>query len=78
MNFPRLFANSVLVTAVGATIKLVLAVLSAYALVFIRFPFKRVIFMFILAALMVPAQVSMLPNYNLISGMGGVLSLIHI
>lgn len=72
VNFPRLFANSVLVTAVGATIKLVLAVLSAYALVFIRFPFKRVIFMFILAALMVPAQVSMLPNYILISGMGGV------
>ncbi|SES00953.1 sn-glycerol 3-phosphate transport system permease protein [Propionibacterium cyclohexanicum] len=72
VNFPRLFLNSVLVTVVGAGIKLVLAVTSAYALVFVRFPLKRVIFVAMLAALMVPPQVSLLPNYVLIAGMGGV------
>ncbi|MFT8395540.1 carbohydrate ABC transporter permease [Propionibacterium sp.] len=72
VNFPRLFMNSVIVTAVGAGIKLCLAVTSAYALVFLHFPFKRVIFLGMLAALMVPPQVSLLPNYVFIAGLGGV------
>ncbi|MEI2278752.1 carbohydrate ABC transporter permease [Paenarthrobacter ilicis] len=69
--FARFFANSLIVTVVGATIKVILAILTAYALVFVRFPFKNVIFVLILVALMVPAQVSILPNYILIAGMGG-------
>ncbi|BCW04228.1 carbohydrate ABC transporter permease [Arthrobacter sp. NtRootA1] len=70
--FARFFLNSVIVTVIGSTIKCVLAVFTAYALVFIRFPFKRVIFLLILVALMVPPQVSVLPNYVLIAGMGGL------
>lgn len=69
--FPRLFFNSALVTTIGAGIKVVLAITTAYALAFVRFPFKRVIFVAILAALMVPPQVSLLPNYVLITGLGG-------
>lgn len=70
--FARFFLNSVIVTVVGSTIKCILAVFTAYALVFVRFPFKRVIFLLILVALMVPPQVSVLPNYVLIAGMGGL------
>ncbi|MDP5228053.1 MULTISPECIES: carbohydrate ABC transporter permease [Arthrobacter] len=69
--FGRFFANSLIVTAVGSTVKVVLAILTAYALVFVDFPFKNVVFVLILVALMVPAQVSILPNYILIAGMGG-------
>ncbi|WP_423182050.1 carbohydrate ABC transporter permease [Arthrobacter sp. NyZ413] len=69
--FGRFFLNSLIVTVVGATVKVILAILTAYALVFVRFPFKNVIFVVILVALMVPAQVSILPNYILIAGMGG-------
>ncbi|MCW1250151.1 carbohydrate ABC transporter permease [Acaricomes phytoseiuli] len=69
--FARFFLNSVIVTVIGSTIKVVLAILTAYALVFVRFPFKRVIFIAILVALMVPPQVAILPNYVLISGLGG-------
>jgi sn-glycerol 3-phosphate transport system permease protein len=69
--FGRLFFNSVLVTAVGAVIKVVLAVLTAYALVFVRFPGKKIIFALVLATLMVPPQVSLLPNYVLITDLGG-------
>jgi len=69
--FPRLFLNSAIVTVLGAGIKVVLAVLTAYALVFIRFPAKRWIFGAILVTLMVPPQVSLLPNYLLITGLGG-------
>lgn len=70
--FARFFLNSVIVTVVGSTIKCILAIFTAYALVFVRFPFKRVIFLLILVALMVPPQVSVLPNYVLIAGMGGL------
>ncbi len=69
---PRFFLNSVIVTTIGASIKVLLAIFTAYALVFVRFPFKRVIFVLILVALMVPPQVSILPNYVLIAGLGGV------
>lgn len=69
--FGQFFLNSTIVTVVGSGIKVVLAILTAYALVFVRFPFKKVIFVLILVALMVPPQVSILPNYILIAGMGG-------
>lgn len=69
--FGQFFLNSLIVTAVGSTVKVILAVLTAYALVFVRFPFKNAIFVLILVALMVPPQVSILPNYILIAGMGG-------
>jgi len=69
--FGQFFLNSTIVTVVGAGIKVLLAILTAYALVFVRFPFRNVIFVLILVALMVPPQVSILPNYILIAGMGG-------
>ncbi len=70
--FGRFFLNSVLVTAVGAAIKVVLAIHTAYGLVFVKFPFKNVIFVAILVALMVPPQVAILPNYVLIAGLNGL------
>lgn len=69
--FGRFFLNSTIVTVAGSTIKVLLAILTAYALVFVRFPFKKIIFVLILVALMVPPQVSILPNYILIAGLGG-------
>jgi len=63
--------NSVVVTVIGATVKVVLAVTTAYALVFIRVPGANIIFLGILVALMVPPEVSMLPNYLTITALGG-------
>jgi len=72
IDIGQLFLNSAIVTAVGSVVKVILAVTTAYALVFVRFPLKRVIFVGILVALMVPPQVSLVPNYVLIAGLGGV------
>ncbi|MGQ7352331.1 carbohydrate ABC transporter permease [Quadrisphaera oryzae] len=69
--FPRLFVNSIIVTTVGAGLKVVLAVCCAYALVFVRFRFSRAVFFLVLATLMVPSQVSLLPNFVLVSSLGG-------
>ncbi|MDR5712829.1 carbohydrate ABC transporter permease [Nesterenkonia flava] len=63
--------NSIYVTAIGSIIKVLLAITTAYALVFIRVPGANLIFLGILVALMVPAEVSMLPNYLTITGLGG-------
>lgn len=71
LPFGRFFLNSVIVTAVGAGLKVILAVMTAYGLVFCEFPGKKIVFWAILATLMVPPQVTVLPNYVLISGMGG-------
>ncbi len=67
----RLFLNSFFVTAIAAVIKVTLAITSAYALVFINVPFKNIIFMAILVALMVPPEAALLPNYLTIAGAGG-------
>lgn len=72
IDFPQLFLNTVIVTAIGATVKLVLACTSAYAFAFLHLPGRKIIFILVLVALMVPAQVSLVPNYVLISQLGGV------
>lgn len=71
VDFPRLFLNSTVVTVVGATLKLLLALTTAYGIVYVDFPFKKLVFGAILVALMVPAQVSLVPNYVLIAALGG-------
>ncbi|MEU6697022.1 carbohydrate ABC transporter permease [Pseudonocardia sp. NPDC046786] len=71
LPFGRVFANSVLVTAVGSVIKVALAVCTAYGLVFVRFPGRNLIFAGLLVTLMVPPQVALLPNYTLITSLGG-------
>ncbi|WP_099332229.1 carbohydrate ABC transporter permease [Actinomyces minihominis] len=67
----RVLMNSVIVTVVGAGIKVLLAITTAYALVFIDIPFRNVIFLGILVALMVPPEAALLPNYMTISALGG-------
>jgi sn-glycerol 3-phosphate transport system permease protein len=69
--FPRLFLNSAIVTVIGAGLKVILAVITAYALVFVRFPGKKYVFWAVLATLMVPPQVSVVPNFTFISSLGG-------
>ncbi|OAV59888.1 carbohydrate ABC transporter permease [Enteractinococcus helveticum] len=67
----QVFLNSIITTAVGSCIKVLLAITTAYALVFINVRFKNVIFLGILVALMVPPEVAILPNYLTISALGG-------
>jgi sn-glycerol 3-phosphate transport system permease protein len=67
----RVFLNSVVVTFIGAAIKVFLAITTAYALVFIEVPFRNAIFLGILVALMVPPEAAMLPNFLSISAIGG-------
>ncbi|HXY46233.1 MAG TPA: carbohydrate ABC transporter permease [Acidimicrobiales bacterium] len=46
------------------------SVLAAYGFTFVRFPFKRILFAVCLASLMVPAEVTIIPNYQTIAAFG--------
>jgi sn-glycerol 3-phosphate transport system permease protein len=61
--FDRFYVNSVITTLAGTGLELINATLSAYALAFLRFPKKNLVFVILLTALMVPSQVTILPNY---------------
>ena len=61
--FGRYYFNSLFTTFAGAGLEIINATLTAYALAFLRFPGKNVIFIILLAALMIPSQVTILPNY---------------
>ncbi len=70
--FERFFINSVITTVGGSGLELINGVLTAYALVFLRFPRKNLVFLTVLAALMVPVQITIIPNYVLVADLGWV------
>jgi sn-glycerol 3-phosphate transport system permease protein len=70
--FGRFYLNTIITTLFGVALEVVNAVLTAYALVFIRFPGRNIIFVVLLAALMVPIHVTILPNYLTIASLGWV------
>jgi len=62
--------NSVFISSAVTFLSLLTAVLAAYAFAFVRFPFKKVLFLLVLAVLMMPTQVSIVPLYVTISRLG--------
>ncbi|MGN2635121.1 carbohydrate ABC transporter permease [Nocardia takedensis] len=70
LPFWTFLRNSLIVTGVVAAVKFVLGVFSAYGLVFLRFPGKTLLFLIIIAALMVPNQITVISNYALVAQWG--------
>jgi multiple sugar transport system permease protein len=58
------FINSVITTAGAVALLLVISSLAGFALAMLRFPFRRLIFLVILASLMIPVQVVLVPFYR--------------
>jgi sn-glycerol 3-phosphate transport system permease protein len=70
--FGNFFLNSLITTVVGAGLKIMLGLTTAYAVVFLEFPFKKIVFGVVVFALLVPQQIVIIPNYTLISGLGWI------
>ena len=66
--FDRFYLNSFITTLLGAGAEIIMAVTTAYALVFVRFPKRDWVFVLLLLALMVPEEVVLVPNYLTIAG----------
>ena len=64
-QFPRYLLNSVIVAAITVTSVLLTSSLAGYAFAKFEFPGKRILFVMVLATLMIPFQVRVIPLYVL-------------
>lgn len=66
----RWILNSFIVASISTVLYLIVVSFAAYALVFIDFRFKNLIFNLILASMMIPGIVTFVPMYNLMEAFG--------
>lgn len=71
-NILRWFANSLLVACVGTAISILTASTAGYAFARMRFPGRSVLFWSFLAMLMIPGEVTLIPQYMLLAKIGWV------
>jgi sn-glycerol 3-phosphate transport system permease protein len=66
----RLLINSTIMALAIAVGKIIISLLSAYAIVFFRFPGRMVFFWLIFITLMLPVEVRILPTYKVMVDLG--------
>jgi len=72
VNVPvlRMLANSLVMAVAIAVGKIVISLLSAYAIVYFRFPFRMLCFWTIFITLMLPVEVRIVPTYEVVASFG--------
>ncbi|MBA3520775.1 MAG: sn-glycerol-3-phosphate ABC transporter permease UgpE [Rhizobiales bacterium] len=70
VSVSRLLFNTTVVALAIAVGKIVISILSAYAIVFFRFPLRMVFFWMIFITLMLPVEVRIVPTYRVIVNLG--------
>ncbi|ALF09924.1 carbohydrate ABC transporter permease [Parageobacillus thermoglucosidasius] len=68
--FPRWLLNSTIIAVTVTVLNLLFNSMAGYALARLQFPGKKPLFIIILAVLMIPAQVTMIPNYLILKQLG--------
>lgn len=68
--FPKWFLNSFMVAVTGTIVNIFINTMAGYALSRLTFPGREKIYYLLLALLMVPAQVLLIPNYLLMQSFG--------
>lgn len=78
-NFVKIFSvepfgmytvNSLLVSISATMLQLIIAMLASYAFSVLRFPGKNFLFLLVLAVLMMPSQVAIIPLYSIMAKLG--------
>ncbi|MGV3551587.1 carbohydrate ABC transporter permease [Rhizobium sp.] len=64
------FLNSVVTTAGAVALLLIVSSLAGFAFAMLRFPYRKLLFIVILASLMIPVQVVLVPFYRTIVTLG--------
>jgi len=70
LPFTHLFANTVMMTAARTAGQVIFCSLAGYAFARLNFPGRNVIFMLFLAVMMVPGQMFLIPQYQLMQNWG--------
>jgi sn-glycerol 3-phosphate transport system permease protein len=68
----RMLLNSLVMAMVIAVGKIAISIISAYAVVFFRFPLRMVFFWMIFVTLMLPVEVRIMPTYKVVADLGMV------
>ena len=66
----RLFLNSAIIAVVVTLTNLVLGSIAGYAFARLRFPGRELLFLVVLATLMIPDQLRLVPVYLLLNAVG--------
>ena len=69
-NFRRYALNSAIVASVITACNVVLAAVGGYAFARLRFPGRDLLFLLVLASLMIPDQLRLVPVYQMVSALG--------
>ena len=69
-GIPQLFFNSMLIAIAVTVTNLVLGAMAGYAFARLRFPLRTVLFLLVLATLMIPDQLRLVPVYLIIRAIG--------
>ncbi len=70
LNFPLLYLNTIVVTILSIAGQLLIVTLCAYAFARLNFPGKNILFLGMLALMMVPGQIFIIPRFKLMVRMG--------
>lgn len=68
--FTQYLRNSVIITTALVVVQVTLGVLSAFALSFLKFRGRTLVLLFVIAALLVPNQLTVISNYSLVATLG--------
>ncbi len=74
-NFPTYFWNSIRITAISLTGSVSISVLAAYGFARIKFPGRDLIFGILLSTMMIPAMVTIIPNFLTVTWLGRIGSI---
>ena len=69
-DFGRYYKNSTIVTVISTTITICINLLAGFAFAKYNFKGKNIFFMIVLSTLMIPLQVTMIPNFIIASKLG--------
>jgi len=68
--FPRWFMNSLIVAIIGTILNVILNTMAGYSLSRLEYPGRQKVYYALLALIMIPGQVLLVPNFILITRMG--------
>ncbi len=71
-NFTEYFVNSILITGITLVGEMTFSILAAYAFARIQFPGRDVLFGLLLATIMIPAMVLIIPNFLTVTWLGRI------
>ena len=71
-NFSQYFFNSIKITAISLAGSISISVLAAYGFARIKFPGRDLIFGILLSTMMIPAMVTIIPNFLTVTWLGRI------